>query len=108
MPLDLKIWSSLAEGHKGENEEVLDLMRAVDKATDGRGIRVYDRGGERPAFYDYQLDNARKFITRMNQRDLWSCPASERRLTREVHYSWQNRLHPCIIGVKPISVIQKS
>ena len=44
VPLDLKIWSSLAEGHKGENEEVLDVMRAVDRATDGRGIRVYDRG----------------------------------------------------------------
>ena len=35
-------------------------------------------------------------------------PDSERRLTREVHYSWQNRLHPHIIGVKPISVTQKS
>ena len=29
VPLDLKIWSSLAEGHKGENEEVLDVMRAA-------------------------------------------------------------------------------
>ena len=77
VPLDLKIWSSLAEGHKGENEEVLDVMRAVDRATDGRGIRVYDRGGDRPAFYDYQLDNARKFITRMNQRDLWSWKATK-------------------------------
>ena len=34
-------------------------------------------------------------------------PDSERRLTREVHYSWQNRLHPYIIGAKPISVTQK-
>ena len=77
VPLDLKIWSSLAEGHKGVNDEVLDVMRAVDRATDGRGIRVYDRGGDRPAFYDYQLDNARKFITRMNQRDLWSWKATK-------------------------------
>ena len=42
VPLDLKIWSSLAKGHKGENEEVLDVMRAVDRATDGRGIPLFD------------------------------------------------------------------
>ena len=34
--------------------------------------------------------------------------ASKRHLTREVHSTWQNRLHPCIIGVKSISVTQKS
>ena len=39
VPLDLKIWSSLAEGHKGENEEVLDAMRAVDRTTDSRRCR---------------------------------------------------------------------
>ena len=35
------------------------------------------RGGDRPAFYDYHLDNARKFITRMNQRDLWRWKATK-------------------------------
>jgi hypothetical protein len=78
VPLALKLWSSNATEHKGENEEVLDILRAIDKATDGMGIRVYDRGGDRPAFYDYYLDNNRKFITRMNERDLvsWKRPKS--------------------------------
>jgi hypothetical protein len=76
VPLALKLWSSNAAGHKGENEEVLDVLRAIDRATDGKGARVYDRGGDRPAFYDYYLDNGRKFITRMNERDLvsWKRP----------------------------------
>ena len=76
VPLALKLWSSNAAGHRGENEEVLDVLRAIDRATDGRGIRVYDRGGDRSAFYDYYLDNGRKFITRMNERDLvsWKSP----------------------------------
>ena len=65
VPLDLKIWSSLAEGHKGENEEVLDAMRAVDKATDGRGVRkdvlvahiehMHQRFNEVPEFFLYAL-----------------------------------------------------
>ena len=53
VPSALKLWSSNAEGHKGENEEVLDILREIDKATDGKGIRVYDRGGDRPAFSRY-------------------------------------------------------
>ena len=77
VPIALKLWSSNAEGHKGENEEVLDILREIDKATDGKGIRVYDRGGDRPAFYDYYLDHGRKFITRMNERDLWSWKAAK-------------------------------
>ena len=78
VPLALKLWSSNAVGHKGENEEVVDVLRAIDKATGGKGVRVYDRGGDRPAFYDYYLDNNRKFITRMNERDLvsWKRPQS--------------------------------
>ena len=77
VPLALKLWSSNAVGYKGENEEVLEILREVDRVTDGRGIRVYDRGGDRPAFYDYYLDNDRKFITRMNERDLWSWKATK-------------------------------
>jgi len=78
VPLALKLWSSNAKGHKGENEEVLDILRTIDGATGGKGIRVYDRGGDRPAFYDYYLDNGRKFITRLNERDLvsWKRPKS--------------------------------
>ena len=72
VPLALKLWSSNAAGHKGENEEVLDVLRAIDRATDGRGIRVYDRGGDRPAFYDYFIEEGRDFIVRLKGRSVLS------------------------------------
>lgn len=78
VPLALKLWPSNAAGHKGVNEEVLDILRAIDKTAGGKGVHVYDRGGDRPAFYDCHLDNNRKFITRMNERDpvSWKRPQS--------------------------------
>ena len=75
IPLSLRTWSSNAPGYRGENDEVLNIIRAVDDATDGRGIRVYDRGGDRPCLYDHYLDNGHRFITRMNERNLVSWKA---------------------------------
>jgi len=116
VPLALKLWSSNAEGHKGENEEVLDVMRAIDKATDGKGIRVYDRGGDRPALYDYYLDNDRKFITRMKERNLvsWKKPKPNTWLAGQcvmqyktvVKYDSQGKETHCKIdfGVMPVKL----
>ena len=42
----LKLWSSRSPGFKGENDEVLKIIRAVYAATGGKGTVVYDRGGE--------------------------------------------------------------
>ena len=47
VPLALKLWSSRSPGFKGENDEVLKIVRAVYAATGGKGTVVYDRGGER-------------------------------------------------------------
>ena len=47
VPLALKLWSSRSPGFKGENDEVLKIIRAVYAATGGKGVVVYDRGGER-------------------------------------------------------------
>ena len=47
VPLALRLWSSRAPGFKGENDEVLKVIRAVYAATGGKGTVVYDRGGER-------------------------------------------------------------
>ena len=51
VPFALKLWSSLAPGHLGENDEVLKLVATIMAATRGRGTLAYDRGGDRPAFY---------------------------------------------------------
>lgn len=72
IPLALKVWSSLAPGHKGENDEVLQLIDTVYESTGGKGILVYDRGGDRGAFYDYLLHNNRDFVIRIKSRGFMS------------------------------------
>ena len=72
IPLALKLWSSRAPGHKGENDEVLNILKDVFEATGGKGIVVYDRGGDRPAFYDYFMETGRSFIVRIKSRSVLS------------------------------------
>ena len=72
MPLALKLWSSRPPGFKGENDEVLKIVKAVYAATGGKGVAVYDRGGDRPAFYDYFIEENRDFIVRLKGRSVLS------------------------------------
>ena len=72
VPLALKLWSSRAEGFKGENDEVLKIITLIMAATGGKGILVYDRGGDRPAFYKAFIDNGWDFIVRMTGRNVLS------------------------------------
>ena len=72
VPLALKLWSSRAEGYKGENDEVLKIITTIMIATGGKGILVYDRGGDRPAFYKAFIDNGWDFIVRMTGRSVLS------------------------------------
>ena len=85
VPLALKLWSSRAPGVKGENDEVLKVMKAVYEATGGKGVTVYDRGGDRPAFYDYLIGNGRDFVIRLNNRSVlsWRGMREVRSLARE-------------------------
>lgn len=72
VPLALKLWSSRSPGFKGENDEVLKIVKAVYAATGGKGSVVYDRGGDRPAFYDYFIEENRDFIVRLKGRSVLS------------------------------------
>ncbi len=72
VPLALKLWSSRSPGFRGENDEVLKIIRAVYAATGGKGTVVYDRGGDRPAFYDYFIWEGRDFIVRLKGRSVLS------------------------------------
>ena len=40
------------------------------QATGGKGIAVYDRWGDRPAFYDYFIEENRDFIVRLKGRSV--------------------------------------
>ena len=72
VPLALRLWSSRAPGFKGENDEVLKILSAVYAATGGKGVTVYDRGGDRPAFYGYLIGNGRDFVIRLTGRNVLS------------------------------------
>ena len=72
IPLALKLWSSRAPGFKGENDEVLKTINDIFEATGGRGIVVYDRGGDRPAFYGDFIEKGRDFIVRVKSRSVLS------------------------------------
>ncbi|MCU0857756.1 MAG: hypothetical protein MUC65_05060 [Pontiellaceae bacterium] len=47
IPLHLRMWSSEAPDFVSENHQVLEVMRTIHEAAQGRGIFVYDRGGDR-------------------------------------------------------------
>ena len=82
VPLALKLWSSNAAGHRGENEELrLVDVEGRDKAEAAR------RRTARPA----GLGRAR-----VHRRGA----ASTHPPSRDALYTCQNRLHPCFTGTK--------
>ena len=72
IPLALRLWSSRAPGFKGESDEVLKIINDVFDATGGKGIVVYDRGGDRPAFYGDFIEKGRNFVVRVKSRSVLS------------------------------------
>ncbi len=63
---------SCAPGFKGENDEVLKIINDIFEATGGKGVVVYDRGGDRPAFYGDFIEKGRDFIVRVKSRSVLS------------------------------------
>ena len=98
-PLALKLWSSRSPGFKGENDEVLKIVKAVYAATGGKGVVVYDRGGDRPAFYDCFIEGNRDFIVRLKGRSVLSWGGMHevhdlaRRSIRRTLFLHRNRQH---------------
>jgi len=59
------LYSQNAKDFVSENQEMIDAVRTVSEATDGRGIFVFDRGGDRKELYHELLgDPLRRFIVR--------------------------------------------
>jgi hypothetical protein len=63
-PLHLRLWSSEAPDFISENYQVLEVMRTIHKATQGRGIFVYDRGGDRKTIMHELLDQGSRMVIR--------------------------------------------
>ena len=56
IPLVHKLYSQNAGDFVSENHELLDAIMKVSRATEGRGIFVLDRGGDRRRLYKQLLD----------------------------------------------------
>lgn len=71
VPLANRLWSQNAPDFKSENDEILGCIDTVSKATEGRGIWVMDRGGDRIKLYKALIERGLDFIFRLvGNRDL--------------------------------------
>jgi len=71
VPLYQRLYSAEAPEFESENEEILRAVDAVRRWTNGRGIWVMDRGGDRENLLHPFLDRAMRFIVRLvGNRDL--------------------------------------
>jgi len=64
IPLHLRLWSSEAPDFVSENHQVLEVMRTIHQAAEGRGIYVYDRGGDRKTIMHELLDQGSRMVIR--------------------------------------------
>jgi len=64
-PLAQELWSQDAPDYKSDNDQVLSLVNRVRQSTDGNGIIVYDRGGDRRRFLaPWTQDNTCRYLVR--------------------------------------------
>jgi hypothetical protein len=64
IPLHLRMWSSEAPDFISGNHQVLEVMRTIHRAAEGRGIFVYDRGGDRDTIMLPLLEQGRHWVIR--------------------------------------------
>jgi len=65
VPLYQSLYSARAPGFESENEEIVRAVDAVRRWTNGRGIYVMDRGGDRENLLHPFLDRQMHFIVRL-------------------------------------------
>ncbi len=64
-PLWFELWSSEAPDFVSENERLLHIIDEVYKATNEKGIIVFDRGADRWLLYREILKKKRRFVIRL-------------------------------------------
>ncbi|MGC2108376.1 MAG: transposase, partial [Candidatus Korobacteraceae bacterium] len=64
VPLYQKLYSAEAQDFRSENDEVLTAVDLIRAHTQGRGIWVIDRGGDRKKLLEPLLDRAERFVIR--------------------------------------------
>lgn len=65
VPLMLGLWSSVHPEYASENDEVCQVIGQIASTTNGRGIFVYDRGGDGDGMFKFYIDHGYDFIVRL-------------------------------------------
>lgn len=65
VPLHMAMWSAKEEGFTSENDKVLGVIGKIARACEGRGIYVYDRGGDGNWLFDFFVKEGLDFIVRL-------------------------------------------
>ena len=63
-PLAQSIWSQESPDFISENDEIISLIRRVRRKTEGRGVFVIDRGGDRLELYKELVPKGHRFLIR--------------------------------------------
>jgi len=64
-PLHQRLWSAEAPDFISKNEQLLQVIDTIRNPTQGRGIYVMDRGGDRIKLFTALLDRKLRFIFRL-------------------------------------------
>lgn len=64
-PLYHHLYSHVAPSFESENTEILKCVKQINRHTEGRGIWVVDRGGDRRKLYRPLLELGQRFIIRL-------------------------------------------
>jgi hypothetical protein len=71
LPLYNRLYSQRSPDHQSENIEILTAIETVSQATQGKGVWVMDRGGDRDKLLFPLIKNKHRFLIRLRQgRDL--------------------------------------
>ena len=65
VPLVLRLWSSVHPEFVSENDEVEQVIGQIASTTGGKGIFVYDRGGDGDSMFRFYIDHGYDFIVRL-------------------------------------------
>lgn len=116
VPLVNHLWSQKAPGHRSENVEILDCIRRVARAAEGRGIWVIDRGGDRGELFKMLMRPPMEFIVRLKgDRDLLcgsrkalaadlarGCPLPYAETVRTTNSDGSERVTTIEFGARPV------
>ena len=67
LPLYNRLYSQRSPDHQSENIEILTAIETVSQATQGKGVWVMDRGGDRDKLLFPLIKSKRRFLIRLGK-----------------------------------------